>query len=426
MIFKRLVLIPLFLCLTASVMQAQEIVVRADGAKAVGVAIVADSPSASEAEDMHEEMAWRISFNGVLAARDMMAAPDSVLQGMRNASISDWSLFATQDAEIVIWMRWEPGPAPALRLRVWQQGEMRPALDRSFKAAGNAIHKIYDAAAQMLYRELIGGSGPFGESVYFQKREPKSRRRELSNIKVGFPVEKRITYGQRIVLKPRSNPEGTSLLFIGYANAIPEVWELDVASGRLSRPIPNSSPAYGANYGTNGSLLYSHASGRYSEIVAFRKGKKTVLQSANAMNLSGEYLPDQDNYVFTSDRFGNPHLFVKEGNLVRRLTVDGDYNASPRVSPDGQWVAFARREGGRFSIFVVKMDGTVIRRLTDDQGSDEDPAWSNDGRTIYFSSDRTGSGDLDIWSVDLWTGKLNMITRTSGDERMPEVLRKVK
>ena len=412
-------------CLALGSAVAEPIDIQASGQSAIGAVVVADgSPAQSRAT--LPELSWRLGFNGMLAPRDTSRIPESFVRSVVSAGAVDWKLVKTLDATLVVAAQWrQAGDGLELRLRAWQQGAATAIFDGAFKGAPAHTDEILDAAAASFYREILGAPSPFGDVIYYQKRDADSRTRELAKVRLGTSLEQRVTMGQRIVLKPRSSSDGSRFLFIGYANAIPEIWQLDVRSGKLDRPVPDSAPAYGAVYDDGGAIYFAQARGRYSELVKYSAARREVLQPANAMNLGIDLRSKNGPYVFGSDRFGNPHLFLAEGSVTRRLTVDGEYNAAPRLSPDGKWVAFARRDGGRFSIWAMPADQSApARQLTDDLGSDEDPAWSNDGRTVYFSSNRGKNGSTDIYAVDLFTRKLNRVTSSAGDERMPEVQRK--
>ncbi len=81
-----------------------------------------------------------------------------------------------------------------------------------------------------------------------------------------------------------------------------------------------------------------------------------------------------------------------DGSGVRRLTHDRVFDNDPVVSPDGGYVAFARRVHGRGQIFSMRIDGTHLRRLTHDGRKDRLPSWSADGHRLVFISQPCGSG----------------------------------
>jgi len=88
-----------------------------------------------------------------------------------------------------------------------------------------------------------------------------------------------------------------------------------------------------------------------------------------------------------------------DGSEVRRLTTSGAYNVTPRWSPKGDRIAYARQEGGGFQIHAVNPDGSQDTQLTS-AGSNEHPRWSPDGRFIVFSSNRDGGEAIYVMRAD--------------------------
>jgi dipeptidyl aminopeptidase/acylaminoacyl peptidase len=77
-----------------------------------------------------------------------------------------------------------------------------------------------------------------------------------------------------------------------------------------------------------------------------------------------------------------------------------DRISDPRVSPDGQSVAFTVRvtdleaNKGRNDIWIVSTAGGAPRRLTSHEGNDTQGRWSPDGNSLFFVSTRTGSAQV--------------------------------
>ncbi len=58
---------------------------------------------------------------------------------------------------------------------------------------------------------------------------------------------------------------------------------------------------------------------------------------------------------------------------------------APKWSPDGQWVAFLRRDAGVTQVWRARADGTLSEALTRSTFDVEDFVWSSDGRSVIFS-----------------------------------------
>ncbi|MEX5634429.1 protein kinase domain-containing protein [Parafrankia sp. FMc2] len=67
---------------------------------------------------------------------------------------------------------------------------------------------------------------------------------------------------------------------------------------------------------------------------------------------------------------------------------DGNRDADPTFSPDGQRIAFSREIGGDLEIYQMNTDGTDRVRVTAEPGRDQDPAYSPDGSRLVFTGER--------------------------------------
>ncbi|MFY7838723.1 MAG: S41 family peptidase [Lacibacter sp.] len=96
---------------------------------------------------------------------------------------------------------------------------------------------------------------------------------------------------------------------------------------------------------------------------------------------------------------GQTVVFAFEGDLWKanindgqatRITAMQGYETSPRISPDGKWIAFTGRQYGNADLFVMPINGGDVKQITFHSGNDEVTSWSWDSKTIYFNSGRMG------------------------------------
>lgn len=118
-----------------------------------------------------------------------------------------------------------------------------------------------------------------------------------------------------------------------------------------------------------------------------------------ALDYSPTFSADGRWVVFTSERDGNPSLYVvdREHEAPPRLLVRSDaMQDQAALSPDGRWIAFVSTHGGNADIYRLPFRPEEIQdlaeavNLTRHPGGDFRPAFSPDGGQIAFSSDRDG------------------------------------
>ena len=128
--------------------------------------------------------------------------------------------------------------------------------------------------------------------------------------------------------------------------------------------------------------------------------------------------PDGDRIAFESDRSGSLEVWVcdRDGRRPVQLTSFVDVNAgSPCWSPDGRWIAFDAAPDGNPDIYVISADGGSPRRLTTEGSQEILPSWSRDGQWIYFSSTRTGISQ--VWKAPAAGGEAVQVTKKGGGFR---------
>jgi dipeptidyl aminopeptidase/acylaminoacyl peptidase len=116
---------------------------------------------------------------------------------------------------------------------------------------------------------------------------------------------------------------------------------------------------------------------------------------------------------------------AQESGAKRPITFDDLIRmhrvASPTISPDGKWVAYAvstpdmdsNRNAG--NIWIVSTAGVAAIQLTQ-SGHDSGPAWSPDGKTLAFISSRAGNSQ--VYALSMEGGEGHAITHLSSGADM--------
>ena len=139
---------------------------------------------------------------------------------------------------------------------------------------------------------------------------------------------------------------------------------------------------------------------------------------SNAIDSGATFTPDGKDIIFFSDRSGGPQLYrvPVTGGEAKRLTFEGTYNTTPRLSPDGKLVAFVNREGGKLRIATFEL-ATGQRTILTEGPLDDSPSFSPNGRTILYEDKSGGRGKLGAVSAD---GRFKLkLSSQIGDVREP-------
>lgn len=127
-------------------------------------------------------------------------------------------------------------------------------------------------------------------------------------------------------------------------------------------------------------------------------GSIDQVTSHEALDYNPVISPDGKWIVFTSERYGNPKLFIQslEEKSEARLLIHHESSMQDQavISPEGNWIVFTSTHEGQSDIYRLPFQPTDTLtvdqaiNLTHDKGGDFRPSFSPDGSQIVFSSDR--------------------------------------
>lgn len=164
------------------------------------------------------------------------------------------------------------------------------------------------------------------------------------------------------------------------------------------------------------------------------KGNRTAnFEELHLLNPGIAWTPDGKEIAVVSKTGEYDDIFmidVKTGAIKELSDLNLDGIDGIDFSPDGTELALSGYKPLQSDIYVYNMKTHKLRDLTNDIFSDEQPRWSPNGKLIYFTSDRGDSlyqdgrnplplahwaagNPLDIFSINVATGKIERITHTN-------------
>jgi hypothetical protein len=149
-------------------------------------------------------------------------------------------------------------------------------------------------------------------------------------------------------------------------------------------------------------------------------------------NTSPAISPKGDKIAFISDRSGTAEIIVIssiDGHILKRLVrseyasgYEGLhlYQGGLTWSPDEKYIAFAAKTRGEDALYVINSrSGKVAKRFHLKLDGIFSPVYAPDGNTIYFSGLKDSY--LDIYKLDLASGRLDMVTDDIYTDKYPNV-----
>jgi TolB protein len=147
----------------------------------------------------------------------------------------------------------------------------------------------------------------------------------------------------------------------------------------------------------------------------------TRLTTTAGRDAHPSWSPDGRQIAFQSPREGehtNLYLMNVDGSDQRRITAHRGFAGVPAWSPDGRRLAYQWRPdtpGARWQLMLMSVRPPgAPDALTDGAANDQVPNWAPDGRRLVFYSDRTGTDQLYILTLE---GRVTRLTSSAGSDR---------
>ncbi|MDO9182516.1 MAG: hypothetical protein Q7U04_08905 [Bacteriovorax sp.] len=294
------------------------------------------------------------------------------------------------------------------------------------------LRKSGHEIANNVYKQIVGKDSIFKSKIVFiSDRNSKGSKTVKEVYMMDFDGKNvtQITSHGGIAISPSMSADGHYLVYSLILNS----------NGKRNNNL------YLMDLRTKESHVISSKDGINSGAIFLPGGKSIALTltiSGNAeiyeMNLEGKNLRKITNHfasdvdpsitsdgklmAFLSDRPGKAMIYTMdptgEEKNVKRISFVGQFNATPRFTPDGKEIVFSSWLDNCFDLFRIGSDGSGLSRLTKDFGSNEDPSYSNDGEFIAFTSQRVISrikADQNIYIMDRDGAILGAITQGFGN-----------
>ena len=119
--------------------------------------------------------------------------------------------------------------------------------------------------------------------------------------------------------------------------------------------------------------------------------------------ISLDVTPDGKEIFF--ELLGDIYKVPIAGGDAARVTDGTPYDAQPRISPDGKWIAFISDRNGSDNLWISKIDGKDPRKLSNEsQDAVISPTWTPDSQYVIASMRATGGTQLRMFHINGGSG----------------------
>ncbi|MEP7065332.1 MAG: protein kinase [Gemmatimonadota bacterium] len=200
---------------------------------------------------------------------------------------------------------------------------------------------------------------------------------------------------ERAIVDARYSPDGSRIAVSIRDAGRTDVWVFTPSSGSLDRLTSTGSINDRVEWSPDGSRVLfrtdreNSTSLWWQSIDGSTPAARITPRSLKVPVLEGVVTPDGKTVVFRVDTPNHLRDILSvplsgDTTVTTVLATDAD-EMSPRISPDGKWMAYVSAESGTDEVYVRPFPGPGGRTLVSQNGGRE-PLWSHDGREIFYSS----------------------------------------
>ena len=267
----------------------------------------------------------------------------------------------------------------------------------SFRKAGHAI-------ADDIVQRLTGERGIFSTRLSYVLKNAGKFQLMISDSDGQNPRE--ALSSSEPIISPSWSPDGKRVAYVSFESKKPVIYVHELATGKrivLSNEKGNNSAPSWSPDGSKLAVSLSRDNNTQVYVInADGSGLRRISRSS-AIDTEPQFSADGKSIFFTSDRGGSPQIYKmsyegESNGSATRVTFKHAYATSPRLSPDGKYLAYIARSGG-FRLQLMDLRTGEVSALTE-TNYDETPTFAANGKFLLYATRVSGRPVLAAVSVD--------------------------
>ena len=268
--------------------------------------------------------------------------------------------------------------------------------------AARSMRTTAHEIADDIYEKLTGTRGAFATRIAYVKENRGARKFVLEIADAdGEGMIPAVTSNEPII-SPSWSPDGSKVAYVSFELRKPVIYVQDLVTGNrkviVNEKGSNSAPSWSPD-GSKLTIALSKDGHTQVYSVGVDGSGLRRLSDSNGIDTEPHFSADGQSIYFTSDRSGGPQVYKMSasGGAAQRVTFNGNYNISPRVSSDGKTLAWISQRDGGFSLYAMNLASGQELRLAE---AASEPSFSPNGKYVMYATKTGGRTSLAVVSVD--------------------------
>lgn len=363
-------------------------------------------PADAAALDLHSVVVADLERSGrfkALPSRQMLSLPGAASKIL----FQEWRQLKVDYLIVGTWSR-SGAKKLSLSYALYDVRRQDRMLDGKLQAKidSDELRLLAHRLSDELHLKLSGMRGLAATRIaYVSSRQQSGRLRHFLHVTdADGRRDQVIISSDQPLLSPTWSPRGDELAYVSFEKGHPQVFRYNLRSGRRRALFGggehSSSPAWSPD-GRRIAMTLAREGNVDIYLLELASGRLRRLTRHRGIDTEPAWTPDGRDLIFTSDRGGAPQIYrlqVNRRGSVRRLSMEGDYNARAAPLPDGSGVLMVHGSQGDYHIAHQDFATGKVQILTDTQ-LDESPSIAPNGDMLIYASNHKGRGVLSLLSL---------------------------